>query len=40
MFRKLCSVAVGLSLIFVPQIKAEETITEKYTDDHLKVLWG
>ena len=40
MFRKLCSVAVGLSLIFLPQIKAEETITVKYTDDHLKVLWG
>ena len=44
MFRKLCSVAVGLSLIFVPQVNAktieEETITVKYVDDHLKVLWG
>ena len=45
MFRKLCSVAVGLSLIFVPQVNAktvveEETITVKYIDDHLKVLWG
>ena len=44
MFRKLCSVKVGLSLIFVPQVNLktieEETITVKYVDDHLKVLWG
>ena len=39
MFRKLFRKLVGLSLDIVPQIKPEETITEKYFDDHLKVLW-
>ena len=30
---------VGLSLIFVPHCLGFPEMAEKYTDDHLKVLW-